>query len=90
MFKSYVPITIRHSKELIKQPEQTIGELYLAAQSANAPLLDLEFEIKEFEEYQEISGDYVPNMGIFKEFEKQGGVREILTVTQKSLSHWNN
>ena len=66
-------------------------------------ILDLEYDIHEVldnegeaisnmktETIEENVSGYMPRMGVFEHFEKLGGVKQMITVTLKSLNLWKN
>jgi len=60
------------------------------------PIVPSPEEIKEEEQSldadstSQILSGYVPKMGLFEEFENEGGVNAIISVTQKSMKLWKS
>ena len=69
--------------------EYDINQL-LSIQSADEQTNKISPEAEEgaSSENQQVISGYVPKMGLFEEFESQGGVKQIISVTLASLKLW--
>lgn len=80
----------------VLDPTKTLGELEL---TAGGCLLKVEYEAESLFEYSSVSGilkgkegekEAVTSVGLFRSFEKQGGVEKIIEVVIQSINLWKN
>eukprot|EP01022_Parablepharisma_sp_SALTPOND_P015993 TRINITY_DN22_c0_g3_i1.p1 TRINITY_DN22_c0_g3~~TRINITY_DN22_c0_g3_i1.p1 ORF type:complete len:4095 (+),score=552.02 TRINITY_DN22_c0_g3_i1:5895-18179(+) len=96
-------MSVYKEKELTNEVDLSglYNDLLENAPRANG-VLDLEYDIQEVIENgqskDKIEGEdadadkigYLPKMGVFERFEEQGGVKELISVTHRSLKIWKN
>jgi len=95
--------TIYKKKELA--PDADLTDVYkdlLESDKRANGVLDVEYDVQEVtenntqdekEKPEEADGDkigYLPKMGVFERFEELGGVKELISVTNRSLKLWKN